>query len=297
MVSGGFFVPDYFPNRNLRGFVVECAKSVNWYGGIMFDTIRATICGDIATVVFNRPKAFNAFDLDTITIMMDHLINLAADDTVRGIVISGEGSSFSCGGDLRWVASWPQDYASAFHNLAARYHQCILEIRRMSKPVIAAINGIAAGGGFSLALACDFRIMARSAVLKQAYTSNGLSIDGGGTFVLPRLVGLARALEIAAMDEPISADQALSWGLVTRVVDDGKALEEAIAFAEELSRKPLHSFAWSKKLLTDSFRNSFEEHLEQERTALRSCATHPDGKEGISAFIEKRKPMFNKDSQ
>ena len=179
----------------------------------MEPSAKATVCGDIATVMFNRPKVFNAFDLDSMAGVAEHLIHLAADDTVRAVVITGEGKAFCAGADLRSVEAWPGGLASAFHNMAARYHQAILEIRRMPKPVIAAINGIAAGGGFSLALACDFRIMASTAVLRQAYTSNGLSIDGGGTFMLPRLVGLARALEIAAFDKPISADQALKWGL------------------------------------------------------------------------------------
>ena len=178
----------------------------------MMEPIKASICGEIALVLFDRPKAFNAFDLDAITVFAEHLINLSGDDTVRGVVISGEGTAFCAGGDLKWVASWPNGYASAFHNLAARYHQAILEIRRMRKPVIAAINGIAAGGGFSLALACDFRIMAKSAVMRQAYTSNGLSIDGGGTFMLPRLVGMARALEITAFDRPISAETGPEMG-------------------------------------------------------------------------------------
>ena len=218
----------------------------------MYDPIKASICGEIALLLFDRPKAFNAFDLDAITVFAEHLINLSGDDTVRGIVISGAGTAFCAGGDLKWVAGWPSGYASAFHNLAARYHQAILEIRRMRKPVIAAINGIAAGGGFSLALACDFRIMAKSAVMRQAYTSNGLSIDGGGTFMLPRLVGMARALEIAAFDRPISAEQALNWGLVTRIVEDGEAQEEAMKMAEKLGRRlpaifrrlkaPLHRF-------------------------------------------------------
>lgn len=260
----------------------------------MSDPIKATVCGEIATVLFDRPKAFNAFDLDTVTILMDHLINLAADDTVRGIVISGAGKAFCAGGDLRWAASWPLDAPSAFHNLAARYHQCILEIRRMAKPVIAAINGIAAGGGFSLALACDFRVMARSAIMRQAYTSSGLSIDGGGTYMLPRLVGLGKAMEIAAFDKPITADQALKWGLVTKVVEDGHTLEEALKLGEQLTQGPLFSFAWSKKLLTDSFSNSLEAHLELERAALRACAAHSDGREGVAAFLEKRKPTFNR---
>lgn len=164
----------------------------------------------------------------------------------------------------------------------------------MPKPVIAGLNGLAAGGGFSLALACDFRIMAKSAVLKQAYTSNGLCIDGGGTFTLPRLVGLAKALEICAFDKPISADQALKLGLVTKVVDDGKAFDTAVEMAMELTKISVHSFAWCKQLLTDSLQHSFEQHLELERVALRQCAAHQDGQEGIQAFVDKRKPTYGR---
>lgn len=255
--------------------------------------IKATVCGEVAVLMLDRPKAFNAFDLDTITIMSDHLINLAVDETVKGVVITGEGKVFSAGGDLKWANSWPQGPAAAFHNLAARYHQVILEIRRMRKPVIAAINGMAAGGGFSLALACDFRIMGETAVLRQAYTSNGLSIDGGGTFSLPRIVGLARALEIAAFDKPISARQALQWGLVTKVAPDTKVLEQSMEMAEDLAARSLNSFGYSKQLITDSFDNELEHHLELERAALRFCAAHPDGQEGLTAFLEKRKPVFS----
>eukprot|EP00362_Geleiidae_sp_MMETSP1317_P002483 CAMPEP_0201282618 /NCGR_PEP_ID=MMETSP1317-20130820/6163_1 /ASSEMBLY_ACC=CAM_ASM_000770 /TAXON_ID=187299 /ORGANISM="Undescribed Undescribed, Strain Undescribed" /LENGTH=162 /DNA_ID=CAMNT_0047595891 /DNA_START=314 /DNA_END=802 /DNA_ORIENTATION=+ len=162
----------------------------------------------------------------------------------------------------------------------------------MPKPVIAAINGAAAGGGFSLALACDFRIIAKSAVLKQAYTSNGLSIDGGGTFMLPRIVGLARALEIVAFDKPIFSEQALSLGLVTKIVKDEEVLVQAVNMANELMERSLNSFAWSKKLLTDSFDTPFEVQLEKERMGLSICAGHPDGQEGIKAFVERRKPKF-----
>ena len=162
----------------------------------------------------------------------------------------------------------------------------------MAKPVVAAINGIAAGGGFSLALACDFRVMAESAVLRQGYTSNGLSIDGGGTFALPRLVGLARALEITAFDQPVSASKALEWGLVTKVAADSEVQKEALAMLEGLSKTSLHSFAWSKHLLMESLNNTLETQLELERQGISDCARHPDGQEGINAFVEKRKPVF-----
>jgi 2-(1,2-epoxy-1,2-dihydrophenyl)acetyl-CoA isomerase len=147
----------------------------------MTEPIRLKKEGGIVEVLLNRPEAFNAFDLDMIELLEKCLISLAMDDSVSVLVISGEGRAFCAGGDLRWALNFPGGPAAAFHELAARYHQAILEILRMRKPVIAAVNGIAAGGGFSLALACDFRVMAQSAKLRQGYTSNGLCIDGGGT--------------------------------------------------------------------------------------------------------------------
>jgi 2-(1,2-epoxy-1,2-dihydrophenyl)acetyl-CoA isomerase len=259
----------------------------------MTETVKVSMLNGIALVLLDRPKAYNAFDLETITGFAEHLINLAMDQTVLGVVISGEGKVFCAGGDLKWAKSWPGGPASAFHNLAARFHQAVLEIRRMAKPVVAAINGVAAGGGFSLALACDFRVMVESAVLRQAYTSNGLAIDGGGTFTLPRLVGLARAMEIAAFDPPISAEKALAWGLATKVVPDGEAVEEALTMAHELAQRSLHSFGHAKALLTDSFNHSFETQLELERAALSTCGSHPDGQEGVAAFAERRKPNYS----
>jgi 2-(1,2-epoxy-1,2-dihydrophenyl)acetyl-CoA isomerase len=247
---------------------------------------------EVAVVSLNRPANFNAFDYDTISAFTSQLLTLAVDDSVRGLVISGEGKAFCAGGDVKWMIEHPDGPARGIHKLAASYHQAIVEIRRMPKPVIAAINGIAAGGGFSLALACDFRVMSRSAVLRQAYTSNGLCPDGGGTFTLPRLVGLARALEIVAFDVPISSEQALNWGMVTRVVDDGQALSEAVNMAHELAKTSLNSFGWAKQLLTDSFDSALEAHLERERTGICCCADSADGKEGLKAFKEKRKPVY-----
>ena len=251
--------------------------------------------GAIAVVTLNRPEAYNAFDYELVSQLANQLTTRAGEADVRGVVITGKGKAFCAGGDLKWALGSPARPGAAFHTLASQFHLAMLEVRRMKKPVVAAVNGVAAGGGFSLALACDFRVMEKSAVLRQAYTSNGLCIDGGGTFTLPRLVGYARALEIAAFDEPISADQALSWGLVTKVVEDGQALVEATAMAQRLARRSLNSFAWSKKLITDAFNTSFESQLELERTALEACADHPDGREGLAAFSEKRKPKYGTD--
>jgi len=258
----------------------------------MDELVKMEVIEGIARITLNRPKSFNAFNMEMVRLLAEKLIEVSRDPLVVGVVITGEGKAFCAGGDLKWASDFGKSHGEAFHALAAIYHQAVLEMRRMPKPVVAAINGLAAGGGFSTALACDFRVMAASAVLIQAYTSNGLSIDGGGTFALPRLVGMAKALEIAAFDRPIPAEKALAWGLITEVVEDGQAMEKAIERVQELKKRALSSFAASKKLIYDSFNTPLESQLENERELLSWCADHPNGREGLAAFLEKRKPVF-----
>jgi 2-(1,2-epoxy-1,2-dihydrophenyl)acetyl-CoA isomerase len=258
------------------------------------DQVKLEIRSGIGVLTLNRPEGFNAFDAPMVSNVAEKLIGLSTREDILGVVLTGAGKAFCAGADLKWLSTCGVAPGAAFRSVAAAYHQAIVEIRRMPKPVVAAVNGMAAGGGFSMALACDFRVMARSAILRQAYTSNGLSIDGGGTYTLPRLVGLARAMEIVAFDRPISAEQALAWGLVTEVVEEGRTLERATAMIQEIVKLPLSSFLASKKLLTDSFHTPFEHQLEKEREFLAWCAGHPDGQEGISAFLQKRKPVYNR---
>lgn len=258
----------------------------------MDDRIAVGRDGSVATVTLNRPEAFNAFDLEMLGEMAETFIGLAADASVRAVVLAGRGRAFCAGGDLKWALGWPDGPDAAFHRLAGRFHDSIREIRRMPKPVIAALGGVAAGGGFTLALACDFRVMDPGAMMHQSFTSYGLSIDGSGTFSLPRLVGLARALEIAAFDEPISAKQALDWGLVTKLSPEGQALEESLALAQRLAERSVHSFSLAKKLMIDSFSTDLETQMERERAALVACGGHPDGVEGLEAFVHKRKPNY-----
>ncbi len=258
----------------------------------MNDPILTQQRGNILEITLHRPDVYNALNLEMMKMLGETLSSAAADYSIQGILLTGKGKAFCSGGDLKWISQQTDNTGSVLHRLAPQFHLSIIEIRRMEKPVIAAINGIAAGGGFSLALACDFRVMGQSAILRQAYTSSGLSIDGGGSFALPRLVGLARAMEIMAFDNPISSTQALEWGLVTKVVPDDEVLPEALAMLNHLTKTALHSFAWSKKLMTDSFNNTLETQLELERQGISDCAAHPNGQEGIKAFVEKRKPSF-----
>jgi 2-(1,2-epoxy-1,2-dihydrophenyl)acetyl-CoA isomerase len=258
------------------------------------EQVKLEIRSGIGVITLNRPEAFNAFHAPMIGNLAEKLIGLSSNADVVGVVLTGAGKAFCAGGDLKWLSTSGMSHGAAFHALAAAYHQAIVEIRRMPKPVVAAVNGLAAGGGFSMALACDFRVMNKSAIFRQAYTSNGLSVDGGGTFTLPRLVGLAKAMEIFAFDRPISAQQALTWGLVTEVVENGQAVNRALDMVQEITKLPLSSFLASKKLLTDSFHTPFEHQLEKEREFLAWCSDHPNGQEGIKAFLEKRSPVYNR---
>jgi 2-(1,2-epoxy-1,2-dihydrophenyl)acetyl-CoA isomerase len=258
----------------------------------MNDPVLIKQHGNILEITLNRPDVYNALNMDMMKMLGETLSYAATNDVIKGVIITGNGKAFCSGGDLKSISQQSEDAASVLYRLAPQFHLSITEIRRMEKPVVAAINGIAAGGGFSLALACDFRVMAQSTILRQAYTSSGLSMDGGGTFTLPRLVGLGRAMEIMAFDKPISSVQALEWGLVTKVVPDDTVLLETLGMLEALISGALHSFAWSKKLMIHSFNNTLETQLELERQGISDCAAHPNGQEGIQAFLEKRKPSF-----
>src|SRR5215204_3599304 len=246
--------------------------------------------GNLLEITLNRPDVYNALNLDMMKMLGETLSSAAADPSIKAVVLTGQGKAFCAGGDLKWISLQTENAGTLLYRLAPQFHLSITEIRRMGKPVVAAINGTAAGGGFSLALACDFRVMAQSAMLRQAYTSSGLSMDGGGTFALPRLVGLARAMEIMAFDDPISSSQALEWGLVTKVIADDQVFTEALAMLNTITQGALHSFAWSKKLMVDSLNHPLETQLELERQGISDCAGHPHGQEGIKAFLEKRKP-------
>jgi 2-(1,2-epoxy-1,2-dihydrophenyl)acetyl-CoA isomerase len=256
-------------------------------------TVQVEHSHGITVISINRPEVFNAFDLETAAAFADSLGRAAADDDVHGVVVTGRGRAFCTGGDVKWMVGFGDQIGAALRRIAGAFHQGVVEIRRMPKPVIAAVNGAAAGGGFSLALACDFRIMERSAVLRQAYTSNGLSIDGGGSYTLSRLVGQAKSLEILTFDRPIDSETAFKWGLATEIVDDGKGVSRAMEMAQKIAEGARTSFAASKRLIAFSAHSVFEEQLEMEREMLAACGQHPNGREGVAAFVEKRPARFN----
>jgi 2-(1,2-epoxy-1,2-dihydrophenyl)acetyl-CoA isomerase len=245
----------------------------------------------ITTVYLNRPHALNALDGEMVAALLDVVRDFAGDDQAGALVIAGKGKAFCAGGDLGWVARSPGGSGAAIDSLVGVFHQTVTHLREVGKPVIAAIGGVAAGGGLSLALACDFRVLHRDATLRLAYPSAGLSMDGGSSFMLPRLVGQARALEIAAFDEPIAADRALTLGLVT-MVTDSDVVAAAAQMGERLCRRAQRSFTWSKQLLNASFHSALDVQLTREQQAIVECIDGLEGREGVAAFIEKRRPDF-----
>ncbi|MBN1883816.1 MAG: enoyl-CoA hydratase/isomerase family protein [Deltaproteobacteria bacterium] len=249
--------------------------------------------GAVSVVTLSRPEDYNSFDETMMRELGEVLSDAAADDAVRGVVLTGAGRAFCAGGDLKYINGHERGPEGAFRLVAGAFHRAIMEIHGMKKPVVAAINGPAAGGGFSLAMAADFRVMGTSAVLKLGYLSAGLCIDGGGTHTLPRLVGIARAMEIAAFDEPIDAEKARDLGLVTTIVDDTRVVAEAVALARRVGSGPLFAFGAVKGLIYDAFDVPFEIQLERERDMIARSGAHPEGREGMAAFIEKRKPKFS----
>jgi 2-(1,2-epoxy-1,2-dihydrophenyl)acetyl-CoA isomerase len=261
----------------------------------MTDTLQFSQQSMIATITLNRPDVLNAIDLATADALRSQLSRIEQAPDIRAVILTGSGRAFCAGGDLRFaVATNPTTPGESFLALTDILNDCIRQIRTMAKPVIAAINGPAAGAGFFLALACDLRVMADDTYLKQANTSHGLSIPAGGTFTLPRLVGLARALEIAMLDERIPAQQALDLGLVTRVVPPTHLLAEAEALADRLAHRPVAAIGRVKQLMNETFHSSLTVQLEREQQAIVDSANSNEGRAGIKAFLEKQPLDFTK---
>jgi 2-(1,2-epoxy-1,2-dihydrophenyl)acetyl-CoA isomerase len=255
------------------------------------EPVTCTIDDRVATITLQRPEALNALDPALVDGLRDHLAHAHGSADVGVVVIAGAGRAFCAGGDLRWFAE-AERAGDRFRSLAGRFHLCIQAIASMPKPVIAAVHGPAAGGGFSLALACDLRVMADDAFLQLGYTSQGLAPDGGASFVLPRLVGLSRALEIAMLDPRLDAIRCRELGLVHREVPRERVAAETQALARELEGRAAVALGRTKLLLHAAAASSLADQLERERLAIAECGDAPEGREGISAFLGKRRPDY-----
>ena len=255
-----------------------------------FEHVRLTVDGGVASIVLNRPDQANAFNLDLGREFMLAVNRCDEDPAVRAVVITGEGRFFSVGGDLESFAAAGDGLGVLIKELTTYAHTAISRLNRMDSPVIIAVNGAAAGVGFGLAVAGDLVLAAESAFFALGYSAAGLAPDGGSTFVLPRLVGTRRAAELMLTNRRLSAHEALDWGLVTRVVADDLLIEEAMELARSLADGPTRAFGSIKRLLLSE--GSLETQMELEARAIAETANAPDGREGVAAFLEKRRPVF-----
>jgi 2-(1,2-epoxy-1,2-dihydrophenyl)acetyl-CoA isomerase len=244
--------------------------------------------GAVVTITLNRPDVLNAFTAE----MHRQLVGAfkdAREPAVRAVVITGAGRGFCVGQDLNEFGEAAKDIAG---RLRGNYHPTVLAVRELEKPVLAAVNGPAAGAGLSLACACDLRIAAETATFVPAFISIGLVPDMGGTFFVRRLLGTARAFEWMTSGRRLSAAEALEWGLVSEVVEDDRLPERAAERAAELAALPTRGIALSKRLFDHAEHTTLAEQLELE-AQLQAAATRTDDfREGVAAFLEKREPRF-----
>ena len=263
-----------------------------------FELVKLEIDGEIATLTFNDPDNLNAMNqtmLDSLDLALDHVED--ADNNIRCLILTGAGRGFCAGANM---ARDPGEEDGATSNRLADpgaglekfYHPLLRRLRNLHCPIVSAVNGPCAGIGMSFALMGDMVLAGKSAFFLQAFRRIGLVPDGGATFLLPRLVGMARAKELTLMGERLSADDALEWGLINRVFEDDALLDEARTLAGELAKGPM-SLGKIRNLLWESVDSTYEEQLNNERWAQREAGRSKDFLEGVRAFNEKRDANFS----
>lgn len=259
---------------------------------MQYDTISFEVKDQVAYITLNRPDAANGFNIAMGKDLMHAAIRCGENPGIRAVLLTGAGKMFSSGGDLKYFYEFGNDLGAALKELTVYCHAAVSRFMRLPMPVVTAVNGAAAGIGMSFAICGDLIIAAESAIFMSAYTAAGLSPDGGMTYILPRTIGLARTKELLMTNRRLSATEALEWGLINQVVPDGDLAKEAETVARRLASGPTRSFGSVKKLLSQSFTETLESQMEQEALGIVGMTKTKDGKEGIAAFIEKRRPNF-----
>jgi 2-(1,2-epoxy-1,2-dihydrophenyl)acetyl-CoA isomerase len=261
---------------------------------LAYETIDVHVEDSVAEITLNRPDRLNAWTDQLGSELRKAILEDAADPSVRAVLITGAGRGFSSGADVKEMLEQGArgERPDVGTMLRERYHPIIKGIRELPKPVIAAVNGPAVGIGCSLALACDLIWAGESAIFGLAFVNIGLVPDGGSTFLVPIAVGKARALEMALLGDPVSAEDALDWGLINRVVPDGDLMDDARALARRVAKGPTRSYAQSKRALNNSLMKIMDEQLDLEAQIQGEMTQSGDFLEGISAFVEKREPNF-----
>lgn len=255
-------------------------------------TLLCEVQDHVAHIILNRPETGNAINEEMAKDLMEVVFSCDEDPKIRAILISGAGKIFCGGGDLTDFSAKGDLLSNYLKKVTPYFHTAISRMMRMEAPVIAAVHGAAAGAGMSLAIACDIVVAAETTKFMVAYTRAGLTPDGSLTYFLPRLIGLKRALELTLTNRMLSAQEALQWGLITRVVSDNELLIQARALAIQLAIGPTKAYGTSKHLLHRGWLETLETQMENESQAIARSASTADAREGITAFLEKRPPKY-----
>jgi len=259
---------------------------------VELESIRYEKREGIARIIFDRPDDMNAID-DTLASELRRTLDDAGDDrAVRAVLLTGTGRAFCAGGNVAAFHAGLDRPPEELRTILLNLHAAIARMARLEKPVVGAVNGVAAGAGMSLALAPDLAIAAESATFVMAYTGIGASPDGSSTFFLPRIVGTRLAMELALLNRPVKAPEALELGLVNRVVPDAELAEAAGELAARLAAGPTLAYARTRRLIRQSLSRDLSAQLEDEGESIIAMAGTADFREGVSAFVEKRKPRF-----
>tara|TARA_Y100001968_G_scaffold248364_1_gene232893 strand:+ start:66 stop:866 length:801 start_codon:yes stop_codon:yes gene_type:complete len=254
------------------------------------------IDNNITIISLNRPKSLNALNADLANELFSSLSNVEHSKNCRCLIIRGNGGHFMAGGDLKSFSTEldnaPDERRKHFELFIGIVHPIIQCIKRMPKPVIASVEGAAGGFGMSLMMACDLVIASDKSFYTMAYSSIGTSPDGSSTWFLPRLVGLKKAMELALLSERFDSTKALDMGLINKVVPSNLLERETLELASKLAEGPTYAYAHTKRLINSSMENHLDSQLQAEAECFSDCASTDDFAEGVSAFIEKRKPKF-----
>jgi 2-(1,2-epoxy-1,2-dihydrophenyl)acetyl-CoA isomerase len=254
-----------------------------------YETIDFKADGPVARITLNRPDRLNSFTAQMHEELRDALADLGE---ARVVVLTGAGRGFCAGQDLNDRAVAPGQAVDLGETVERHWNPLIRTIAAMPQPVIARVNGVAAGAGANVALACDIVVAARSAKFIESFSAIGLIPDSGGTWHLPRLIGQARALGLALLGEPLPADKAAEWGLIWKAVEDDALDAEVDAIANKLASLPPLGLAATKEMIRSSWQYSLDEELERQAGAMRRLGFTDDYREGVAAFLEKRPPNF-----
>ncbi|HJM51118.1 MAG TPA: enoyl-CoA hydratase-related protein [Alphaproteobacteria bacterium] len=262
----------------------------------MSTTVTSEFADAIATITLNGPDEMNVLSIERARDLARAVTLAALDPEVRCVVLQGAGGNFCAGADVKWMLS-KFELSDAERRFGAKQilndlHQTTRTLRTMAKPVIASVEGAAAGGGFSIVMGCDMIVAAENAVFTMAYSNLGLCPDASGSYSLPRLVGVRKAIELAFLGEPIGAREALELGIVNRLVADAELATETAALAGRLAAGATYAYGKTKMLYYRSLASSYEEQLEAEGDAVTDCMISEDFREAVQAFVEKRPRMF-----